>query len=118
VKADGQLKDLIFTGHSSLGAAVAAVFTMHVFCTNAFPGGDATRKRIHSITFALPLLGGEALANYIERKNLQHHFTTFINECDIVPRLALMKPEFVREIENALMTNMGGPVLVGTMLGI
>jgi hypothetical protein len=66
-KADGQLKDLVFTGHS-LGAAVAAIFTMHVLCTNAFPGDDATRKRIHSIMFALPLLGGEALANYIERK--------------------------------------------------
>jgi predicted lipase len=75
-----------FTGHS-LGAAVAAIFTLHVLVGP--PGQD--RRRVRCVTFAQPLVGDVRLANYVKTHNLQDRFTVFINEFDIVPRLCLME---------------------------
>jgi pimeloyl-ACP methyl ester carboxylesterase len=101
-------KRIVFTGHS-LGAAVAAVFALHVLVS--IPG--EIRKRVHCVGFAQPLVGDHRLADYVGTHGLQDRFTVIVNDFDIVPRLCLMQSEHAQQVLNAISQSTTGSQLLG-----
>ena len=84
-------KRVILTGHS-LGGAVAAVTTLRVLFSDP-PLAAELRSRLSCITFGQPLIGDEALAEFVSQRGVAGLFTAIINQGDVVPRSLLMTKE-------------------------
>ncbi|GJX11431.1 TMV resistance protein N-like protein [Tanacetum coccineum] len=87
-------KKVLFTGHSS-GGAIASFATLWML-------DEYTRKRgiktpIGCLTFGSPLIGDDTLSHAVRREKWAGHFTHFVMEHDIVPRIMLAPKTSIQE---------------------
>ncbi|KAI3686468.1 hypothetical protein L1987_80146 [Smallanthus sonchifolius] len=93
-KAVKEGKKILFTGHLS-GGAIASLATLWIL-------DEYTRKRkirfpIGCVTFGSPLIGDETLTHAVRREKWAGHFTHFVMEHDIVPRMMLAPKTSIQE---------------------
>ncbi|MFS7939820.1 putative carboxylesterase [Helianthus anomalus] len=93
-KAVKEDKKILFTGHSS-GGAKASLATLWML-------DEYTRKRkirhpIGCVTFGSPLIGDRTVSHAVRREKWAGHFTHFVMEHDIVPRMMLAPKTSIQE---------------------
>ncbi|KAJ0920292.1 putative carboxylesterase [Helianthus annuus] len=93
-KAVKEDKKILFTGHSS-GGAKASLATLWML-------DEYTRKRkirhpIGCVTFGSPLIGDRTVSHAVRREKWAGHFTHFVMEHDIVPRMTLAPKTSIQE---------------------
>ncbi|KAJ0571305.1 putative carboxylesterase [Helianthus annuus] len=93
-KAVKEDKKILFTGHSS-GGAKASLATLWML-------DEYTRKRkirhpIGCVTFGSPLIGDQTVSHAVRREKWAGHFTHFVMEHDIVPRMMLAPKTSIQE---------------------
>ncbi|KAK1407265.1 hypothetical protein QVD17_38879 [Tagetes erecta] len=93
-KAVNKNKKILFTGHS-FGGAIANLATLWML-------DEYTRKQniklpFGCVTFGSPLIGDGTLTHAVRREKWTGHFTQFVMEHDIVPRMMLAPKTSVKE---------------------
>ncbi|KAJ0578268.1 putative carboxylesterase [Helianthus annuus] len=79
-------KNILFTGHS-FGGALASLATLWML--DQYTRILKSKIQIGCVTFGSPLVGDETLTHAVRREKWAGHFTHFVMEHDIVPRMML-----------------------------
>ncbi|KAI7729570.1 hypothetical protein M8C21_031635 [Ambrosia artemisiifolia] len=79
-------KKILFTGHSS-GGAIASLVTLWVL--DQYRSKLTSKLEIGCVTFGSPLVGDATLTHAVRREKWTNHFTHFVMDHDIVPRMML-----------------------------
>lgn len=85
-KAVKEEKKILFTGHSS-GGAIASLATLWML--DEYARRQKVKIPIGCVTFGSPLIGDGTLTHAVRRETWSGHFTHFVLEQDIVPRIML-----------------------------
>ncbi|KAK1407268.1 hypothetical protein QVD17_38882 [Tagetes erecta] len=85
-KAIKEGKKILLTGHS-FGAAIASLATLWML--DEYTRIRKTKLSIACVTFGSPLIGDGTLTHSVRREKWAGHFTHFVMEHDIVPRMML-----------------------------
>ncbi|KAK1407266.1 hypothetical protein QVD17_38880 [Tagetes erecta] len=85
-KAVKESKKILFTGHSS-GGAIASLATLWML--DEYTRKQNIRLPIGCVTFGSPLIGDGTLTHAVRREKWAGHFTHFVMEHDVVPRMML-----------------------------
>ncbi|KAI3820792.1 hypothetical protein L1987_08340 [Smallanthus sonchifolius] len=93
-KAVKEGKKILFTGHSS-GGAIASLATLWVL--DGYTRKQNIRIPIGCVTFGSPLIGDGTLTHAVRREKWTGHFTHFVMEHDIVPRMMLAPKTSIQE---------------------
>lgn len=79
-------KKILFTGHS-YGGAIASFATLWIL--DEYVKNRGKKFPIGCVTFGSPLIGDRTLSHAVRREKWAGHFTHFVMEHDIVPRMML-----------------------------
>nr|GEU44689.1 protein EDS1-like [Tanacetum cinerariifolium]GEV77720.1 protein EDS1-like [Tanacetum cinerariifolium] len=95
-------KKILFTGHL-YGGALACFATLWML-------DEYTRKQkiifpIGCVTFGSPLIGNETLSHAVRREKWSGHFTHYVMEHDIVPRIMLAPKTSIQEHLHNILQN-------------
>ncbi|KAI3504621.1 hypothetical protein L2E82_46531 [Cichorium intybus] len=93
-KAVKENKKILFTGHSS-GGAIASLATLWML--DKYVKHRKIRFPIGCVTFGSPLIGDRTLSHAVRREKWAGHFTHFVMEHDIVPRIMLAPKISIQE---------------------
>lgn len=85
-KAVNTNKKILFTGHS-YGGAIASFATLWIL--DEYVKNRGKKFPIGCVTFGSPLIGDRTLSHAVRREKWAGHFTHFVMEHDIVPRMML-----------------------------
>ncbi|KAD4385641.1 hypothetical protein R6Q59_019864 [Mikania micrantha] len=85
-KAIKEEKKILLTGYS-FGGAVASLATMWML--DEYIRKQKIRLPIGCVTFGCPLIGDRIVTHAVQREKWSGHFTHFVMERDIVPRMML-----------------------------
>ncbi|KAL4566568.1 hypothetical protein LXL04_030686 [Taraxacum kok-saghyz] len=92
-KAVNEGKKILFTGHS-YGGAIASFATLWMLeCVKK----DGKKFPIGCLTFGSPLIGDRTMSHAVRREKWAGHFTHFVMEHDIVPRIMLAPKISIQE---------------------
>ncbi|XP_076896986.1 protein EDS1L-like [Bidens hawaiensis] len=93
-KAVNEGKQILFSGHSS-GGAIASLATLWML--DEYTRKQKTRLPIGCVTFGSPLIGDRTLTHAVRREKWAGHFTHFVMQHDIVPRIMLAPKASIRD---------------------
>nr|XP_043608370.1 protein EDS1-like [Erigeron canadensis] len=85
-KAVKKGKKILFAGHAS-GGAIASLATLWVL--EEYARKQKVTNAIGCVTFGSPLIGDGTVTHAVQREKWGGHFTHFVMEHDIVPRIML-----------------------------